>query len=111
MKKKRSFSKLSVLKIILLIIGILLIATIFYRIYQVKSFQKDLRPLTEAEKQRVISILSENMNITGSQIIFGNVIMNARGTLVQVQVRNGSFKRSYLINLDNNNLVRKYHEN
>jgi hypothetical protein len=89
----------------------LLIATIFYRIYQVKSFQKDLRPLTEAEKQRVISILSENMNITGSQIIFGNVIMNARGTLVQVQVRNGSFKRSYLINLDNNNLVRKYHEN
>jgi amino acid transporter len=111
MKKKRRFSKLLFLKIILLIIGILLIATIFYRIYQVKSFQKDLRPVTEAEKQKIIEILSENMNITGSQIIFGNVIMNGHGTLVQVQVKEGNFKRSYLINLDNNNLVRKYNEN
>jgi anionic cell wall polymer biosynthesis LytR-Cps2A-Psr (LCP) family protein len=102
--------KLSLLKIAFIIVGILLVATIFYRIYQVKSFQKDLRPVTEEEKQKIISILSANMNITGSEVIFGNVIMNAHGTLVQVEVKERNFKKSYLINLDKNSLVRKYNE-
>jgi hypothetical protein len=88
----------------------LLVATIFYRIYQVKSFQKDLRPVTEEEKQKIISILSANMNITGSEVIFGNVIIEGHGTLVQVEVKERNFKKSYLINLDKNSLVRKYNE-
>lgn len=77
-----------------------------YRIYQVKNFQNDLRPLTEAEKQKVIGILSSNMNLTGSEIIFGNVYTDMNETLVRVQVKNGTFKKSYLINLDKNILVR-----
>jgi anionic cell wall polymer biosynthesis LytR-Cps2A-Psr (LCP) family protein len=103
-------NKSSILKIILLIIAILLIATILYKIYQVKNFQKDLRPITEEEKQKIIEILNENMNVTSSDIIFGNVIENEHGRLVQVQVKEGNLRKSYLINLDNNSLVRKYNE-
>ena len=102
--------KLSILKIALIIVGILLIATVLYAIYQVKSIQKDLRPLTEVEKQKVVSIQSVNINLTDSQVIYGNVITSGHETFVQVQVREGHFKKSYLINLNTNSLVRKYNE-
>jgi len=102
--------KLSVIKIALLIVGILLVVTIFYKVYQVKSFQKDLREPTYLEKQKIVEILNKKMNVSSSDIIYGNVLMNGHGTLVQVQVKEGNLRKSYLINLDNNNFVRKYDE-
>jgi hypothetical protein len=57
-----------ILKLIFLIILLLLIATVFYRIYQVKDFEKNLREPTEIEKQKIINILNSNMNTTGYEI-------------------------------------------
>jgi hypothetical protein len=108
--KVRSGKRLPILKIALVIIGILLVAALLYKIYQVKDFQNNLREPTDAEKQQIVHILNEKLGITSTDIIFGNVLMDAHGTLVQVQVKEGNLRKIYLINLDNNNLVRKYDE-
>lgn len=106
--KKSSLFKIII--IIVAIIIILLITTIFYRIYQIKNFQKDLRPITETEKQKIIEILNENMDIAGYEISFGNVFIKGDETLVQVQLKNGNMKKTYLINLESNSLVRNQNE-
>jgi hypothetical protein len=108
MKKKSIFR---IIIIIIAIIAILLITTLFYRIYQVNNFQKDLRQTTIIEKQQIIEILNQNMNITGYEIIFGNVFTKENATLVQVQLKKDGLKKSYLINLENKSLVSRNFEN
>jgi cell division protein FtsL len=106
-------NKSSIFKVVLIvivIIVILLITTLFYRIYQVKNFQKDLRPTTETEKQEIIEILNQNMNITGYEIIFGKVFTRGNEVLIQVQLKKGVLTKSYLINLENKSLVRNQNE-
>lgn len=99
-----------IFKIVILIIAILVVASLFYKFYQIKSFRNDLRPVTEAEKQKIMNILNEEFNTTGYEIIFGNVFTDENETLVQVQLKDGNSKKTYLINLRNESLVRKYNE-
>lgn len=110
MKKKKRVNKLSIIKIVLLIIVIILIVTVIYKIYQVKNFQKNLREITDSEKLEVINILNKNMNITSSDIIFGRVFERGDTKLVQVQIKEGDLRKSYLIDLEKNTLIREHHE-
>jgi len=105
-----NMKKSSLFQIVLIILVILLIATIFYKISQVQSFKKDLRPTTELEKQKIIEILSAEINTTGYEISFGNVLTKGDKTFVQVQLKKDNIKKSYLINLNNESLVRNYNE-
>jgi hypothetical protein len=102
--------KSSIFKIVFLVIIILLIATLFYEIYQVKSFKKDLRPATEIEKQEIIEILNENINTTGYEIIFGNVLTEKDKILIQVQLKKGNSREHYLIDLNEKRLIGRYNE-
>lgn len=97
--------KSTMFKIFLVVILVLFIATLVYRIYQVKNFQKDLRETTGEEKQKIIDILDENMNIAGYDLTFGNVFTDKNQTFVRVQLKKDNLKKSYLINLDSNTLV------
>jgi hypothetical protein len=95
------------IRIILIAIVILLIATFLYKVYQVKSFQKDLRPPTEKEKQEITNILNNNTKTAGYQICFGNVFTEGKQELIQVQLKGGNIKRSCTINLENKTIIRK----
>lgn len=108
MKKQSIFRFIIVVAVI---IAILLVTTFFYRIYQVKNFQKDLREPTILEKQEIITILNDNINITGYNLSFGNVFIKGNATLVQVQLKKGDLRKIYLINLENKSFVRRNLEN
>jgi hypothetical protein len=107
MKKPTLFR---IIIILVAIIVILLLTTLFYRLYQVKNFQKDLRPLTYSERQQVIDILNNNFDIMGYDINIGNVYIKGNERLVQVQIKKGVLNKSYIINLENNSLIIRKNE-
>jgi hypothetical protein len=102
--------KSTVFKIVIVIFAIFIIGTAIYRVYQVNSFQKNLRDTTLSEKQQIIGLLNQNIDTSNYQIIFGKVITHRNERLVQVQLKKDNIRKIYSINLENNSLVRNKNE-
>ena len=91
--------------IILLIIAFLLIANLLFHLIYFNDFHKDLKPISEIEKQKAIDILNKSINLEGYQIKFGNVYALKNGDLVKIELIKGYSRKSYLIDLKEGRII------
>lgn len=91
--------KHSILWIFLLIGVFLLIVNFLFQIIYFDNFNKNLKPLSESEKQKVIEILNKSIELEGYQIKIGSIFAAKDQKLVHVELINGSLRKRYLVDL------------
>lgn len=99
--------KSHILGIILLIFVLILIINFASYFIYFQSFHKNVRPITEAEKQEVMSIINQSMDIGDYEIKFGNVYSIRDRELVQIELIKGNSKKDYLVDLKDKRVIRK----
>jgi flagellar basal body-associated protein FliL len=95
------------IEIIILVVLLMLIVSFLFPFFYFNHFRKDVRPITEPEKQEVIKILNESMNLEDYQINFGNVFTVKDKELAQVQLIKGNSKYYYAVDLNKRRLIRR----
>lgn len=99
--------KTPVLDIVLIIVLIILIVTLLFHLLYFNSFHKDLRPITDAEKQKVIDILNKSMNLTDYQIKFGRVYITKKTELAQIELTKNNSTKEYFIDMNKERPIKK----
>lgn len=93
----------TVLIIALVLIGITLVFNIFY----FQRVNEHIRPLTPEEKEKALFILNQTEDISGFEIEFKNLYQTKKGELAEIELKNGSMKKKYLIDLERGRIIRK----
>jgi hypothetical protein len=97
--------KLTLLRIVLLIVLFIMIVTTLLNFFYFNSFRNNIRPITEAEKQQVINVLNDSINLEDYQIKFSNVYLSKHKQLAQVELIKGNSKKYYSIDLGSGRIV------
>ena len=95
------------IEIIILLVLLMLIVTFLFNIFYFNNFRKEVRPITEPEKQEVMRILNKSINLNDYQVNFGNVFTVKEKNLAQVQLIRGNSKSYYAIDLNKGRLIRR----
>jgi len=95
------------IEIIILVVLIALIASFLFHIFYFNNFRKDIRPISEPEKQDVLRILNESINLEGYEVIFGNMLTVKNHDLAQVQLVKGNSKLYYAVDLDKRRIIKR----
>jgi len=101
MKKSLEF------KLPFFIILFILVIAFFLNIAYFGNFHKNLKPITDAEKQKAIEILNKTITTTGYQIKFGRVYAPNHNELIQIELLNGTLKKQYLVDIKTERVVKK----
>ena len=81
-----------------IIIFIFIISFLFHVLY-FKNLNKNIRPITELEKTKVINILNKSIDINDYQIEFENVYVLKNKTLVKIKLMREDSSEHYLIDI------------
>lgn len=98
--KKRLF-----LLVVLLVVALILFANLIFHLIYFVEFHKHIIPLSELDRERVASILNKSIGV-GDYKINGFNVYSSRGR-VNVEVINGSLKKHYLLDLNEERVVKK----
>jgi hypothetical protein len=87
-------------------VGIAILAVLFtflFHVFYFGHFHKNVRPITDAEKESVRLIIGER----SSQISFGNVYTSSGHNLVPVEVSELGRKKYYLVDITENKILNR----
>ncbi len=98
--KKRLF-----LLIVLLVVALIFFANLIFHLVYFVEFHKHITPLNEADREKAINILNKNIGV-GDYKINGFNAYPSRGR-VNVEVINGSLKKHYILDLNEERVVKK----
>lgn len=96
----------SIIGIVIACIVLVLIISFLQSFIYFNRIHKDIKPITEAEKEKAIKILNESIDLQQSQIIFGRGYPLENRTLIQVEVIKGGSKKGYLIDLKEERVIK-----
>ena len=99
--------KPSVFKIVLFIIVIILFASFLFKLIYFDHIHKNVRPVSEQEKQRAIDILNKSVNLEGYQINVFSDYLPKTNNIVMVELTQGNLKKHYFIDLEKSRILRK----
>jgi hypothetical protein len=95
------------IEIIIVIVLLMLLVTFLFNVFYFNHFRKDVRPITDSEKQEVMKILNGSMSPEDYQITFGNVFTVKNNELAQIQLMKGNSKYYYAVDLNKRRLIRR----
>jgi hypothetical protein len=90
-----------VFAIILGALALILIGDLIFHLIYFNNFHKNIRPVTESEKQRAIEIINKTINVDNYQLTFRNVFTPKKAEVVQVELKNNSSRLDYFVDLTN----------
>jgi hypothetical protein len=93
--------KSNVFWIILAVLALVLIVNLIYRFVYFTNFNKDMRPATDAEKQKAIESLNKTINVDSYQIEFKNVFASKHGEVIGIVLTNSNVRLDYFVDLAN----------
>lgn len=96
--------KAVILWIALVVIFILIASLIFHLLY-FNEFYKNVRHISESDKQIAIEILNKSINLKDSQIKVGNIYSMKNKDLVKIELIKNHSRRYYLIDLENKRII------
>ena len=77
------------------------------RINYFNNLHKNLKPISEIEKQKAIDILNKSVNLSNYQIKVGNVYAPGKGDFVQIELIKGDLKKYYLVDLKAGKIMKR----
>ena len=101
MKKSKTFI------IILTIILIILTVNLCFHIIYFRNIKKNITPVTETEKQKVIEILNKSVNLEDYTINFFRVHNFRDKKFVQIELVKNNSKINYLVDLEKERIIKK----
>ena len=96
-----------ILRIILLMVAIIFILNFLFHIFYFQIFQEKTRTITNSEKQEIIELFNQSMNLKDYQIKFENVYNIKDREFAQVEIVKNNSKKNYLVDLKYKKIIRK----
>ena len=93
--------------VIIILAFLILISVLTYGLLYFNQFHKNLRAITDSEKQVVMEVLNNNGIPEGYDIIFGKVYLARDKEIAQVTIIEGKSKKDYFIDLTQREMVKK----
>ena len=89
------------------LILLLLLIWLLFPFFYFNNLHKDIKPISEPDRQKAIDILNKTIDLDNYQIRIGNVYSYKNTTLVQVYLRNSTSKVFYIIDLKSDKVVKR----
>lgn len=99
--------KLSIFWIVLGVIIVILFVNLLFHLIYFNTIHKNIRPVSESEKQKAIEILNQSLNLNDYQVKIGNVYTPDNKELVQVELIKGNSKKRYFIDLKEGRIIKR----
>jgi hypothetical protein len=96
----------SVLLIMLAALTVILAANLLFHFVFFSDLHKNLKPASQAEREKVIEILNRSVDLASSQVKIGNVYTRSDSEIVQVELIRGISRRHIVIDLKEEKVVR-----
>jgi len=96
-----------ILKITVLAIAVIFVISFLFHLIYFEKFNKNIRPITDIEKQKVMEILNKSMDINEYQMVFGNVYVTKHKELAQIELIKNNSKRGYFVDIEAGKLIKK----
>lgn len=92
--------------IILLIIIFLLSINFLFHVLYFSNLHKNLKPISETDKQKALEILNKSINLNEYQIKIGNVYAPKNKDFVKIELIKNNTKKYYIIDLKKERIVK-----